>query len=331
MASEEEAHSGGGDSLLTVVVALAANALIAAAKSLVAVMTGSASMVAEAAHSWSDTGNEVFLLVAEKKSAKPADEAHPLGHGREAYVWSMFAAFGLFMVGAVVSIGHGIQQLIGGHEGETSYLWAYVVLAIAFVLEGVSFLQALRQTRGAAGSVGLHPLRYVTATSNPTLRAVFAEDGAALIGVVLAALGIGLHQATGNAMYDALGSIAVGLLLAAVAMFLIGRNRDFLTGQAASRRVRNQALRALMAMDEVDHVTFLHLEYVGPGRLFLVAAVDLTGNPPEDQLATLMQTVESRLARRDMVERAVLTLSAPGEPSLEPSSSEESRPLRCLG
>jgi cation diffusion facilitator family transporter len=327
MASEDEAHDGSGNgSLLTVLVALVANGLIAAAKCLVAAMTVSASMVAEAAHSWSDTGNEVFLLVAEKKSGKPADATHPLGHGREAYIWSMFAAFGLFMVGAVVSVGHGIQQLIGGGEGETSYLWAYIVLAVSFVLEGISFLQALRQTRGAAGSVRLHPLRYVTATSNPTLRAVFAEDGAALIGVILAALGIGLHQVTGNAMYDALGSIAVGLLLAGVALFLIGRNRDFLTGQAASPRIRDQALRALLEMDEVDHVTFLHLEYVGPGRLFLVAAVDLTGNAPEDQLAVLMQGVESRMAGHDMVQRAVLTLSTPGQQPLEPSDSEGSRP-----
>ena len=318
--SDERPSTGGSESLLTVLVALAANVLIAVAKSLVAVITGSASMVAEAAHSWADSGNEIFLLVAERKSARPADDAHPLGYGREAYVWSMFAAFGLFTVGAVVSIGHGVQQLLqGGSEAETSYGSAYAVLGISFVLEGISFLQALRQTRGAASPLGLHPLRYITETSNPTLRAVFAEDGAALVGVVLAALGIGLHQLTGDPRYDALGSIAVGLLLASVALFLIGRNRAFLTGQSAGTRIRDQVLRAILAMDEVQQVTFLHLEYVGAGRLFLIGAVDLTGNAPEDVLAAHLQRLEDRLAENPVVERAVLTLSAPGEEPLFPS------------
>ena len=121
-----------GGSLLTVLLALGANALIALAKSAVAFFTGSASMVAEAAHSWADAGNEVFLLIAERRAARPPDDAHPLGYGREAYVWSMFAAFGLFTAGAVVSIVHGVQQW-SAPEGEANYFWAYVVLAISFV------------------------------------------------------------------------------------------------------------------------------------------------------------------------------------------------------
>ena len=133
------------ESLITVLVAFGANLLIAIAKTVAAGITGSASLVAEAAHSWADTGNEVFLLIAERRSAKPRDSAHPLGYGREAYVWSMFAAFGLFTVGAVVSIWHGIQQLTAEDEA-TDYLIGYLVLAIAFVLEGISFTQAFRQT-----------------------------------------------------------------------------------------------------------------------------------------------------------------------------------------
>ena len=181
----------------------------------------------------------------------------------------MFAAFGLFTAGAVVSIWHGITSWSAGGE-DVDYTWAYAVLALAFVLEGVSFMQARRQTRSAARSAGLHPLRFLARTSNPTLRAVYAEDAAALIGILLAAAGIGLHQVTGDARWDAAGSVLVGVLLGCVAVFLISRNRDFLVGQAVSPALRNDGLQALQDDPEVQRVTFLHLEFVGPGKVFLV-------------------------------------------------------------
>ena len=137
------------ESLLTVVIAFAANLLVAIAKTIASLLTGSASMVAEAAHSWADTGNEVFLLVAERRGARKRDAKHPLGYGRETYIWSMFAAFGLFTAGAIVSIYHGISEL-GDTGPAEDVLINYVVLAASFVLEGTSFLQAYRQAHGAA-------------------------------------------------------------------------------------------------------------------------------------------------------------------------------------
>lgn len=306
----------GGDSLVTVLVALGANALIAVAKTVVAVITGSASMVAEAAHSWADAGNEIFLLLAERKSGRPRDRSHPLGYGREAYVWSMFAAFGLFTAGSIVSIWHGITSLTT-EEAETDYLLAYVVLAVAFVLEGISWLQAMRQTRREARARGLSAARYIWGTPNPTLRAVVAEDSAALIGIVLAALGILLHELTGNPVWDAVGSILVGVLLGIVAIFLIDRNRDFLTGQAVSPDVRRKALTALLGHAEIERVTYLHLEWVGPQKVFLVAAVDLTGDAPEHDLAMTLDRLGDELRTHEMVEEAVLTLATPDRPSLQ--------------
>lgn len=323
MTEAKASQEAGGESLLTVLVALGANVLIAMAKSVVAVITSSASMVAEAAHSWADAGNEVFLLVAERRSGRPKDAEHPYGYGREAYVWSMFAAFGLFTAGAIVSIWHGIQSWNAAEaEGETDYRWAYAVLALAFVLEGVSFLQARRQTRTSARRFGLKTLPFIVRTSNPTLRAVFLEDSAALVGIVIAAAGIGLHQVTGDARWDAVGSVAVGVVLGVLAIFLIGRNRDFLVGQSASPGVRAGALEALLGRPEVERVTFLHLEFVGAARILVVAAVDLVGDEVEAKVAERLAALADVLEEEVMIEKAIITLSRPDAPSLDLTSVE---------
>src|SRR5690349_15003735 len=170
--------AGDGESTRTVIIAFFANLAIAVAKSVVAVISGSASMLAEAAHSWADTGNQVLLFIADRRGRKDPDPSHPFGFGREAYVWSMFAALGLFTVGAAVSVWHGIDQLVAGGE-DAEYTWAYVVLGVSFLFEGSSFVQAFRQTRHEAQHLERDVLDHALRTSDPTLRAVFAEDAAA--------------------------------------------------------------------------------------------------------------------------------------------------------
>lgn len=314
-----DGESDSGTSLLTVIIAFVANLLIAIAKSVVAAITGSASMLAEAAHSWADTGNEIFLLIGSRRGAKPADDEHPLGYGRAGYIWALFAAFGLFTVGAVVSIWHGLQSLTTSST-ETSYGWAYVVLAVSFVLEGASFFQASRELRSTAKAKKVGTLRLVHVTSNPMLRSVFAEDSAALIGIVFAALGVWLHQITGNAKWDALGSIAVGILLGCVAVFLIARNVDFLTGEQVTQGNRDRVLSALLALPDVERVSYLRTEWVGAERLYLVAAIDVAGNDPESTVAERLAAIAERLEREPEVHKLVLTLTAPGdETDLRPS------------
>jgi cation diffusion facilitator family transporter len=316
--SPTASDQSGGESLRTVLIALAANAIIAVAKSVAAALTGSASMVAEAAHSWADSGNEIFLLVAQRRGARPRDEAHPRGHGRETYVWALFAAFGLFMAGAVVSVWHGIQALTTATTEPEHYTVNWIVLAVAFVLEGTSFAQALRQARGLAGRFGLHPMSFIFRTSNTTLRAVFLEDLAALGGLLLAGLGVGLHQLTGEAVWDAAGSIAVGLLLGVVAVVLINRNHAFLVGEAVPPEIWRETLRILLGYPQIERVTYLHLEYVGPLRFFVVAAVDLTGDDVESSLAVRLGRLESQIEEHETIEDAVLTLSLPDAASLTP-------------
>ncbi|MWB97193.1 cation diffusion facilitator family transporter [Agromyces seonyuensis] len=318
MTDERTTTAGGSsESLLTVLVALVANVLIAIAKTIAAMLTGSASMVAESAHSWADSGNEVLLLVAERRSRKPADARRPLGYGKDAYIWSMFAAFGLFAVGAAVSITHGITELLDP-EPASDYVIAYVVLAISFVLEGVSFTRAYLQTRRSARARGVSTLARVLHHSDPTLRAVFAEDAAALIGLLIAGAGVGLHQATGSPVPDAIGSILVGVLLGVVAIILIARNRDFLLGESVDLPTRDAVLAGLLANEGIERVTSLRIQYLGPGTVSVVAAVDLAGNAPEDDVAYTLRRLEQEIAANPHVGLAVLTLSAPDEPSVHP-------------
>lgn len=301
--------------MTTVVLAFVMNVLVAIAKTIAAAMTGSAAMVAEASHSWADAGNEIFLLIAERRGRRGRDLRHPFGYGRETYIWSMFAAFGLFTVGAVVSVMHGISALTAPEE-ETNYTIGYIVLAIAAVLEGTSFLQSVRQARAGGRRMSMHPLRFVSRTSNTTLRAVFAEDAVALVGLTIAGAAMAMHQVTGNPVWDAVGSILVGILLGVIAVFLIQRNGEFLLGKPVLPGIRVEFLRALLGHVEIDRVTYLHVEYVGPNQYYLVAAVDLVGDQVEHTVAVRLRAFEAELEKNPTVVEAVLTLSTPDEPTL---------------
>jgi cation diffusion facilitator family transporter len=313
----EQTGDSGSESTLTVAVAFVANFLIAIAKSVAAVVTGSASMVAEAAHSWADTGNEIFLVIANRRSRRDPDPTHPHGFGREAYIWSMFAALGLFVAGAAVSVTHGVQELFSDSEAG-DFVIGYVVLGVSFLLEGTSFLQSLRQARPEAASMQRDVLEHVLETSDPTLRAVFFEDSAALIGIVIAAGGLALHQITGSPIPDAVGSILVGLVLGVVAIVLIQRNRSFLIGREADPRVRSAVIQALLDLPEVSRVTYLRIEIIGPKMVTVVGDVDLAGDDVESHLAVRLRALEAKLTASPAVVGAVLSLSSPDEKSLVP-------------
>ncbi len=172
-----------------------------------------------------------------------------------------------------------------------------------------------------AGKRGTGTLEHVLVTSNTTLRAVFAEDSAALIGLVIAFAGVLAHQLTGDAVYDAFGSILVGVLLGIVAIILIDRNRRFLVGEPASDAVTDSVLAALLERPEIEKVTYLHLEFVGPEQFHLVAAVDLAGDDPESDVAADFAAIERDLERNPYIAGAVLTLSRPGAEALVPTDA----------
>jgi cation diffusion facilitator family transporter len=259
---------------LTVLLALAANLGIALAKTVAAILTGSAAMAAEAGHSFADTANELLLLIALRRSERPADKRHPLGHGTERYFWSLLVAVCIFGMGALFAFIQGIGALLGKGVEEGAPLVGYVVLAVSFVMESISWLQALRETRQHAADRDQSFLELLRTTDDPTAKSVLYEDSAALVGLVLAAAGLGLHQLTGSAVWDGIASVLIGLVLTVVA-FLLGRtNRELLIGSQARPELVRGIKQLLTAAPEVESLVDLVAIMVGTGQVLVCARLD---------------------------------------------------------
>ncbi|TYC16546.1 cation diffusion facilitator family transporter [Actinomadura syzygii] len=275
MPPDETDHEARDESTLTVALALAANFGIAVAKIVAALITGSASMAAEAAHSVADTFNEVLLMVGLRRSGRPADRRHPLGYGKERYIWTLLVAVAIFGMGALFSYYQGVQTLLGHRTGEEGgAAVGFAVLGIAFVLEATSWQQAIRQVRDAARAADL-PLRaYIRRTDEPASISVLLEDSAALIGVLLAFGGLGLHQLTGSAVWDAVGSLLIGVLLTAVALVLGRINLNLLIGTQADPRLVADVRARLGDEPEIDWVVDIVTVTFGADRVLVCARLD---------------------------------------------------------
>ncbi|MFC9975580.1 cation diffusion facilitator family transporter [Spirillospora sp. NPDC127200] len=263
------------ESNLTVLLALGANLGIAVAKIIAAVVTGSASMAAEAAHSIADTFNEVLLLVGLRRSGRPADRRHPLGYGRERYIWTLLVAVAIFGMGALFAFYQGVETLLGHREAdEAAPLVGYIVLAVSFVLEGVSWQQAVRQVRDAAREEGLPMVAYIRRTDEPTSISVLLEDSAALLGLLLAFAGLGLHQLTGSAIWDGVGSVLIGVLLTVVALILGRINLNLLIGNQADPRIITDVRARLAAAPEVEWLVDIITMTIGADQVLVCARLD---------------------------------------------------------
>jgi len=283
------------ESKRTVLVAFGANLAIAVAKLGAGLVSGSSSMLAEAAHSFADTLNQVFLLTSLKVSARPADREHPFGYGKAQFFWSLLAAVGIFVAGAVFSIYEGVHTLLSGGAESGGILLPYVVLAVAFVAEGVSWLRALHQMRGEAAAQERSLRAHVRASKDPTVKTVLAEDSAALVGILLAAAGVGLHHVTGDARWDGYAAIGIGLLLAWVA-FVLGRdNSDLLIGEAAEPGLVVDVYDRLCAKDEVTGVVEVLTMHLAPDQVLLAVRVDLTDTLDAGQVERFAEGVDREL------------------------------------
>ncbi|MFC4910468.1 cation diffusion facilitator family transporter [Actinomadura gamaensis] len=283
---------GGGKAIIA---ALGANLGIAVSKFVAFAFTGSSSMLAEGIHSVADSGNQVLLLVGRKRSERERTDRHPFGYGRERFFYAFIVAVVLFTVGAAFSLYEGVHKIQHPEKVE-SPVWAFAVLIIAICLEGFSFRTAIAEanhTRGARSWVD-----YVRRAKAPELPVVLLEDAAALIGLVLALAGVGLAVLTGDGVWDGVGTIAIGLLLAAVATVLSIETKSLLIGEGADPETRTKIIETLESVPEVDRVIHIRTEYVGPEELLIAAKIAVHHDETAAEVARGIDAAEEKVRAR---------------------------------
>jgi cation diffusion facilitator family transporter len=294
MTDEQTEKGADEESTGTVLLAGGANLAIAVAKLVGGLISGSTAMLAEAAHSFADTLNEIFLMAALKRSQKPADTLHPFGYGMERYFWSLIAAVGIFVLGAGYSILEGVKAIFHS-EPLGGLMISYVVLAVSFLFEGASWLKAVRQLRGEAEDRSRGFVEHLRLTADPTAKTVAFEDSAALIGLVLAAVGITLHHVTGQGFWDGAASILIGLLLVAVAYTLGQQNKRALIGEALPEAAQAAIRQTIVESDGIDSLVEMLTMRMSPTEVIVAARVDLDDTSTVDEIEKAAEEVERRV------------------------------------
>ncbi|HEY0640485.1 MAG TPA: cation diffusion facilitator family transporter [Pseudonocardiaceae bacterium] len=280
-----------GGSIKAIVAALLANAGIATAKFVGFAITGSSSMLAEAVHSVADTSNQGLLLLGTRTARRQATSTHPFGYGRDRYFYSFVVALLLFSLGAMFALYEGTEKLRHPHE-LTSPLVAVVILVVAIVLEIFSFRTAIVESRKVKGDVGWW--QFIRQAKTPELPVVLLEDAGALFGLVLALLGVSLTMATGDPVWDALGTIAIGVLLAVIAVVLIIEMKSLLIGEGVNPAVLTVIVDELET-GKVQRVIHIKTQYMGPDELLIAAKIALTPALSTTDIAAAIDDAESRI------------------------------------
>jgi cation diffusion facilitator family transporter len=288
--------------MLAVLGALFANGVIAILKFVAALMTGSSGMMAEAFHSVADTTNQVFLLLGLRFYKRPASKKHPFGYGKERFFWSFIAAIFIFGVGATYAIYEGIQKLTHPHP-PTNLKWAYIILAISFVLEGASIALALYQEVKEAHHEGQSFLEYLRLSKDPTAKTVIFEDSAALLGIIIAATGIVLtdYQVGGaaGAYWDGVASIIIGLVLAVVAFVLARTSRALLLGESANVKTVRAIRKAMESHPNVERVVELLTMHLAPKEILINAHIKMRDDLRTEQIVGTIEEVEELIKRAE--------------------------------
>jgi cation diffusion facilitator family transporter len=308
---EAPAAAAPDESLRSVLVALAANTTIAVAKGAAAALTGSPALLAETLHTVADTGNEVFLYVAIRRSRRPAEPSHPFGYGPERYYWALMAAIGTFVVGGVVSIWDGVRALI--HPPELEYFWVgAAVLVVALTLDGASRMVARRQLRTQAGRRDVTVRQLVRETPDPTVVTVYFEDTIDVLGAALALVALVVHRLTGSGVFDALSSVVIGGLLCYLALRLTRRNRELLTNESVPERYLQRLRERLEREAAIAAVARLEAIYLGPAQVLVAADVEMASGLAGADVAAALERTRADVAREvPVIARLYLTPVAP--------------------
>jgi cation diffusion facilitator family transporter len=281
-------------SLKVIYAAIVANLGIAISKFIVAAITGSAAMMAEGIHSAVDTGNELLLLVGERNSARPADAKHPFGYGKELYFWALIVALSIFSLGGGLSIYHGIEALRRPEQLQDP-TWNYVVLGVSALFEGYSWnvsRKALNKLRKPGASLW----QAVHASKDASVFTVFIEDSAALIGLVIAALGIALGQAFDNPYFDPAASVLIGLLLVGAAFTLARETGGLLVGEGIGMDATRKVREVFEKDPAVDSISSLQSMQLGPDEVLLTAAVQFRRGMRIDEVEDAIERLEKAVA-----------------------------------
>ncbi len=267
-----------GGSKTAVYTAIGGNSLVMVAKFVGFGLTGSGSMLAEGIHSLADVGNQTLLAIGMTKAAKAPDEEHPEGFGREAFIWALMSAVGIFFLGCGVTVMHGVQSLLdGGHHGVEAIEVAIGILIFSLVVEGLTFVVAIREVTREAKKQNWTFWEYMRKTQDPFGVAVVYEDGAAVLGVLIALFALIGGEILHVTWLDAVGSIAVGALLGLLAVNLILRNRDLLIGKAVGPMKRAEIARVLEQDPAVESVAIQRAVVDGSDSFRIAAEIDIDG------------------------------------------------------
>jgi len=283
-----------GESVRTIVIALIANAVIAIAKLIAGLVSGSTGMLAESAHSVADTLNEVLLAWSLRRGRVPPDRMHPLGHGREQFLWALMAAIASFLIGGCFSVAMALYRL--RHGGTTEHvLAAWIVLAVSFVAESTSLAQSVTQARGDAKERGHRFWPHLLHSSDPIVRAIVIEDAAALTGLVLAAAGLLISSLTGSSTADSIASLLIGMLLAVTAFGLARPLADFLIGRSLAPEYLDELRAIVQGSPAVDEVLSMHAVYIGPKEVIVAAKIRPRAALSASELADAMDKLDASL------------------------------------
>ncbi|MFC4336507.1 cation diffusion facilitator family transporter [Salininema proteolyticum] len=272
-----------------VIAALGANLGIAVAKFSAAAYTGSASMLAEGVHSVADSGNQVLLLVGGKRSRREADPAHPFGFGRERYIYAFIVGIVLFSVGGLYAVYHGYQKMMHPHEVSSPFV-AVGVLAVAIVLESMAMRQAIKEANKVRGDQSWY--QYIRNSKAPEIPVILLEDSGALIGLVLALFGVGLTLVTGDPIFDALGTLSIGILLVVIAIALSMEVKSLLVGESA----KPQDIKAIRgAIEETSAIIHLRTLHIGPDEILVTGKIAIRHSATGEEIATEINEAEERI------------------------------------